>query len=228
MVIVQECCGGQDLAPLPPRDQRHLWLRYQVVGYIEEIVYDFDQRLETIFSRQLGGVRRSKTWRQFILALGLHTPEEIADDGFGTYWLGTQRVIPNKRDLSDYWVEISSIRDFFRGAPFYTYIRDPVWRMCLDLIHHFWEGHAEGRNNNARLSGGNFIRHLAHHFGLVSDDGLRGLFVVTRKISLIDIGELVKLNICGEIGDDWAWADLAPIQAPRLSPPPPAAGRTMP
>ncbi|GKC53185.1 hypothetical protein Tco_1075930, partial [Tanacetum coccineum] len=37
------------------------------------------------------------------------------------------------------------------------------------------------------------------------DDGLRGLSVVTRELPLIDMGELVKLNICMEIGDDWAW-----------------------
>ncbi|GJY03408.1 hypothetical protein Tco_0369348 [Tanacetum coccineum] len=49
MVIVQECCEGQDMAPLPPCDQRHLWLCYQVAGYTEEIVHDFEQRLETIF-----------------------------------------------------------------------------------------------------------------------------------------------------------------------------------
>ncbi|GJV60874.1 hypothetical protein Tco_1466974 [Tanacetum coccineum] len=86
----------EDMAPLPTRDQRHLWLRNQVEGYNEEIVHDFEQRLETIFGRigdemgleaddtlcfQLGGVRRSMTWRQFILALGLHTAEEMAEDG---------------------------------------------------------------------------------------------------------------------------------------------------
>nr|GEU55831.1 hypothetical protein [Tanacetum cinerariifolium] len=63
----------------------------------------------------------------------------------------------------------------------------------------------EGRKNSAKLSGGHFVGRLAHHFGLVSDDGLRGLSVVTHEISLIDMGELVKLNICREIRDDWAW-----------------------
>ncbi|GKA56160.1 hypothetical protein Tco_0755232 [Tanacetum coccineum] len=32
---------------------------------------------------QLGCARRSMTWRKFILALGLHTVEEMAEDGFG-------------------------------------------------------------------------------------------------------------------------------------------------
>ncbi|GKF97393.1 hypothetical protein Tco_0293214 [Tanacetum coccineum] len=51
---------------------------------------------------QLGGARHSMTWRQFVLALGLHTTEEIAEDGFEAYWLGSERVIPDKGDLSDY------------------------------------------------------------------------------------------------------------------------------
>ncbi|GKD50781.1 hypothetical protein Tco_1279757 [Tanacetum coccineum] len=70
--------------------------------------------------------------------------------------------------------------------------------------------HAEGRKSGARLSGGHFIRRLAHHFGLVSDDGLRGLSVVARELPLIDMGELVKLNICIEIRNDWAWVAPGP------------------
>ncbi|GJV46099.1 hypothetical protein Tco_1430635 [Tanacetum coccineum] len=363
----------QHMAPLPPRDQRHLWLRYQVEGYTKEIVHDFEDRLETIFGRQvnrvhvldfevltpemrqdlaerlrmvytgddgqeifvshawrrlfkiraplvhefileffstcrvgnemgldaantlcfqLGGARRSMTWRQFILVLGLHTTEEMVEDGFEAYWLGSERVIPDKGDLSDYWIEISSDRDFLRVAPSYTYIKDLVRRLCYRLISCSISGrgqapekvtstdlfylrsidrgaanvlyllaqylfrNAEGRKSGARLSGGHFIGRLAHHFGLVSDDGLRGLSVVTRELTLIDMGELVKINICMEVGDDWAWvaqgakrqpvvaaaaigcaedvldvyegaqAVPAPIDAP--PPLPPATGRTMP
>ncbi|GKC03342.1 hypothetical protein Tco_0994952 [Tanacetum coccineum] len=157
--------------------------RYQVEGYTEDIVYDFEQRLDTIFSRQvnrvyvldfvrliaemrgtladrlrmvytgdegrdlftthawrrlfeirgplirefileffstcrmsdtemglyvadtlcfqLGGARRRMTWTQFILALGLHTAKEMAEDGFEAYWLGSTRAILDKRDLKD-------------------------------------------------------------------------------------------------------------------------------
>ncbi|GJT51370.1 retrovirus-related pol polyprotein from transposon TNT 1-94 [Tanacetum coccineum] len=303
------------MAPLSPCDQRHLWLRFQVVGYTEEIVHDFEQRLETIFKRQmmsrrigdemgldvagtlcfhLGGARRSMPWRQFILALGLHTAEEMAEDGFRAYWLGSERVIPDKGDLNHYWVEISYSRDFLRGAPCYTYIIDPVRRLCHRLISYNISGmghapkkvnatnlfylcsmdrgaanvlylvaqylfrHIEGRKSGTRLSRGHFIGRLAHHFGLVSDDGLRGLSVVARNLPLIDIGELVKLNICMEIRDNWAWValgperqpdaaagalgaiedapavdegsqvDPTPVQVPQPPPPPPAAGRTMP
>ncbi|GKB02643.1 hypothetical protein Tco_0830732 [Tanacetum coccineum] len=99
------------MAPLPPRDQRHLWLHYQVVGYTEEIVHDFEQRLKMIFGRQVNRVhildfegltldmRHDLAERmrmvytrddrqEFILALGLHTAEEMAEDIFGAYWLG--------------------------------------------------------------------------------------------------------------------------------------------
>ncbi|GKB31039.1 hypothetical protein Tco_0870440 [Tanacetum coccineum] len=189
------------MTPLTPREQRHPWLRYQVEGYIEDIVHNFEQRLETIFGRSvnrvhvldfvglteemrqtladrlrmvytrdegqelflshawrrlfeirgplLGGARRMMTWRQFILALGLHTTEEMAEDGF--------------------------------------------------------EAHVEGRKSGARLFEGHFIRRLAAHFGLVSDEGLRGLSVITCELPMIDLHEIVRLNICVRLGDTWAW-----------------------
>ncbi|GJU61880.1 hypothetical protein Tco_1243715 [Tanacetum coccineum] len=121
------------MAPLPPKDQRHLWLRYQVEGYTEDIVHNYEERLEMIFGRsvnqelftshawrilfeireplvrefileflstcrmsdtemgldvadtlcfQLRGARCRMAWRQFIMDLGLHTAEEMAEDGF--------------------------------------------------------------------------------------------------------------------------------------------------
>ncbi|GKD20688.1 hypothetical protein Tco_1222391 [Tanacetum coccineum] len=256
-------------------------------GLTPDMRQDLTKRL-----RMLGGVRRSMTWRQFILALGLHTTEEIGEGGFEAYWLGSERVILDKGDLSGYWIEISSDSDFLRSAPSYTYIRDPVRRLCHRLIScsisrrghapemvtatnifylsgmdrgaanvpyllaQYLFRHSEGRKSGAKLLGGHFIRRLAHHFGLVSDDGLRGLSIVTLELPFINMGELVKLNICIEVGDDWAWVALgakrqpvaaaatlegaedapdidegaqavpAPIHAP--PPPPLAACRTMP
>ncbi|GKE32240.1 hypothetical protein Tco_1451562, partial [Tanacetum coccineum] len=274
------------MAPLPPRNHRHLWLCYQEAfvshalrglfriraPLVQEFIPEFfstcrigdDMGLDVAGTLcfQLGGARLSMTWRKFILALGLHTAEEIAEDGFGVYWLGSERVIPDKGDLSDYWVEISFGKGFLRGAPSYNYIKDPVRKLCYMLISYriYGRGQAleKGRKSGARLSGVHFIGRLAHHFSLVSNDGLRGLLVVARELPLIDMGKLVKLNICMEIGDDWAWvasrperqqvaaagapgaaedaptvdegaqADPTPVQAPQPPPPPPVAGRTMP
>ncbi|GJW58271.1 hypothetical protein Tco_0105002, partial [Tanacetum coccineum] len=203
------------MAPLPPRDQRHLWLRYQ----------DLAERMRMVYTR-----------------------DDEQEDEFEAYWLGSEILVPNKGDLSDYWVEISSGRDFLRGAPSYTYIKDLVRRLCHRLISYCISGrgqapekvidtdlfylcsmdrwvanvtyllaqylfrHAERRKSGARLSGGHFIRRIAHHFGLGSDDGLRGLSIVARELLLINMGELVKLKICIEIGDDWAWVALGPVR----------------
>ncbi|GKB52067.1 hypothetical protein Tco_0902820 [Tanacetum coccineum] len=250
-----------NMAPLPPRDQRHIWLRYQVEGYTEEIVHDFEQRLEIIFGRHVNRIHIldfkgltlklrqdlaerirmvytkddgkevfvSHAWRRLF---GIQAPlvHEFILEFFSTCRIGdemgldvastlcfqlggarpsmtlrSERLIPDKGDLSDYWVEFSSGMDFLRGAPPYTYIRDPY------LFMHF-----EGRKNGARLFGGYFIGRLAHHFGLVSDDGLRGLSVVARELPLIDIV------------DEGVQANPAPMQAPQQPPPPPATGRTMP
>ncbi|GKE03317.1 hypothetical protein Tco_1395335 [Tanacetum coccineum] len=72
----------------------------------------------------------------------LHTVEEMAKDRFGAYRLGS-RVIPNKGDLSDYWVKISSSMDFLRGSPSYTYIRDPVRKLCHRLISYSISGRGQ-------------------------------------------------------------------------------------
>ncbi|GKA67767.1 hypothetical protein Tco_0767684 [Tanacetum coccineum] len=48
-------------------------------------------------------------------------------------------------------------------------------------LAHYLFRHAEGRKSGARLSGGHFIGCLTAHFGLVSDQGLRGLSVVAPR-----------------------------------------------
>nr|GEV63072.1 hypothetical protein [Tanacetum cinerariifolium] len=285
------------MAPLPPRDQRHPWLKYQVEGYTEDIVHSYEQRLEMIFGRSVtqmhvldftglteglrqtlagrlrmiysclldmhGGdylrsghreARRMMTWRQFILALGLHTTKEMAEDEFQANWLGSERVILDKGDLRDYWIEISSDRDFLGPDPSNVFIRDHVRRLChkiiscsiynrgqapekvtdVDLFYlrimdrgtanisyllaQCLFRHAEGRKSRARLSWGYFIGRLATHFGLVSDQWLRGLSVVTHELLLINLHELGRLNICKRIGDAWAWAPQPSPPAPKTMP----------
>ncbi|GKB68232.1 hypothetical protein Tco_0929644 [Tanacetum coccineum] len=227
-----------------------------VAGYTEEIVHDFEQRLETTFGRQvnrvhilhfegltpkmrqdlaermrmvytrddgqeMGGARRSIMWRQFILAMGLHTTKEMAEDGFGVYWLGSERLIPDKGDRSGSEVvpKIDLLQHLWEGqAPEKVTATDLFYLRSMDqgeanvpyLLAQYLFRHAEGRKSGARLSGGHFIGHLAHHFGLVSDDRLRRLSVVARELPLIDMGELVKLNICIDLGDDWAWVAPGP------------------
>ncbi|GJU69283.1 hypothetical protein Tco_1255542 [Tanacetum coccineum] len=35
MVVIQECCRGQDMTPLPPHEQRHPFLRYEGFGVLD-------------------------------------------------------------------------------------------------------------------------------------------------------------------------------------------------
>ncbi|GKE08368.1 zinc finger, CCHC-type containing protein [Tanacetum coccineum] len=226
------------MAPLPHRNLRHPWLRYQIEEYTEDTVHDFERRLETIWDRsvnrvhildfegltpemrqdlavrlrmvytgkdgqqvfvshawrrmsdtemgldvadtlcfQLGCVRRRMIWTQFILALGLHTEQEMAQAGFGAYWTQSERIIPDKGDLRDYWIEISFDQDFLgsmdRGTANVPY-----------LFAQYLFRHAEGRKSGARLSRGYFIGRLADHFGLVSDEGLRVEVIETPMYNL--------------------------------------------
>nr|GEY30823.1 hypothetical protein [Tanacetum cinerariifolium] len=189
----------KDDMDLPPHDRRHLWLRYQVEGYAEEIVHDFEQRLKTIFSRQVNQVH--------IL------------DFEGLTLDMRQGQSPEKVTATDLFY----LRSMDRGAANLSY-----------LLAKYLFRHAEIRKNDARLFREHFIGLLSHHFGLVSDDGLRGLFVVTREIPLIDM-ERQQVAAAGApeatedalAVDEGAQADPAPVQAPQPPPPPLVAGRTV-
>ncbi|GJZ91595.1 hypothetical protein Tco_0663522 [Tanacetum coccineum] len=83
---------------------------------------------------QLGGVRHRMSWREFTLGMGLHNVKEIGLVGFSAYWAESARQIPDKGDLSAYWVGISSVVDFLGTTPSYTSIRDPMLLLCHRLI----------------------------------------------------------------------------------------------
>ncbi|GJX63137.1 hypothetical protein Tco_0296037 [Tanacetum coccineum] len=105
-------------------------------------------------------------------------------------------------------------------APSYVLIQDPMRRLCHRMIAYSisGRGHAKGRKSGARLSGGHFIRRLAMHFGLVNDEGLRGLQVVTREVLLIDLHELGSLNIYARYAKEVTPEIPAPAQAPPPAP----------
>ncbi|GJY32155.1 hypothetical protein Tco_0415650 [Tanacetum coccineum] len=83
------------------------------------------------------------SWRQFILALGLHMEEEMQMAGFGVYWAESAKQIPDKGDLRDYWMGISSTGDFLGTAPSYTLIRDLILRLCHRLIAYTVAGRSQ-------------------------------------------------------------------------------------
>nr|GEU56749.1 hypothetical protein [Tanacetum cinerariifolium] len=177
------------------------------------------RRLFEIRALLLGGARRRMTWREFILALGLHTTEEMVEVGLEVYWLGNARAIPDKGDPRDYWNQISSDRDFLGVTPSFTFIQDPARRLCHKLISYsisrkknvlyllaqYLFRHAEGRKNGSRMTRGYFIGRHVEHFGLVSDVVLMGLFVIACMLLVINLDKLIKLNIFVRLGDTLAW-----------------------
>ncbi|GJS68917.1 hypothetical protein Tco_0683482 [Tanacetum coccineum] len=187
---------------------------------------------------QLRGARRMMTWRQFILALGLHTKEEMVEAGFGAYWQGSERVIPDKRDLRDYWMEISSDKDFLGPTPSYVFIRDPVRRLCHRMIACSISGRGQapekvisvdlfylrsmdrGTANVPYLLAQYLFRHAKGRKKRASL--YRGHFIgrlVTHLDWLATAGAPKAANDA-PAADEGAQADPTPMQAPQ--PPPPA------
>ncbi|GKC94377.1 hypothetical protein Tco_1159819 [Tanacetum coccineum] len=181
-----------------------------------EDVLDLDTTRALQF--QLGGVRRRMSWREFILALVLHTTEEMQTAGFGLYWVKSVRQIPDKRDLSAYWIRISSMGDFL-GTPSYTLIRDPILRLCHKLIACSIAGRSQAPKK-VTVTDLFYLRGM--HVGLINIPYqlaryLR-LFVSGRKkgamisggLPVIDMAKLVRLQICIDLDDTWSWVAPGP------------------
>ncbi|GJZ59817.1 hypothetical protein Tco_0615633, partial [Tanacetum coccineum] len=94
---------------------RELILKFHSTLRFGEVLLDLEA-LGTI-QFQLGGARRRLSWREFILALGLHTGEEIESLSFARYWSESERMIPGKGDLHNYWRDISIDGDFLGHPP---------------------------------------------------------------------------------------------------------------
>ncbi|GKE21480.1 hypothetical protein Tco_1432992, partial [Tanacetum coccineum] len=62
----------------------------------------------------------------------------------------------------------------------------------------------------AMIFGGQFVARLAEHFGLLTEERLQGLTVIVRDLTAIDMAELVRLQICIELDDTWAWVPVGP------------------
>ncbi|GKD23166.1 hypothetical protein Tco_1224869 [Tanacetum coccineum] len=214
---------------LPPCDQRHQYLRREVHRVL---VFDFgglpDLMAEGLSARMLMEHRDAQ---------GAESERQILDKG----------------DLRDYWIGISSARDFLVTAPSYTSIRNLILRLCHRLIVCSIAGRSQapenvtmtdlfylrgmdvssvnvpyllatylrlfaaGRKSRALISGGQFVARLTEHFGLLTEERLGGLTVITFALPVIDMDELMRLQICVEIDDTWAWVALGPERQPDVT-----------
>ncbi|GKE26172.1 hypothetical protein Tco_1441556, partial [Tanacetum coccineum] len=121
--------------------------------YTDADIVDFETRLAMIYRREVHRVQvfyfrglpdlmaEGLSARMLMehrdaqgVTLGLHTVEEMESVGFGAYWAESARHIPDKGDLRDYWIGVSSAGDFLGTALSYTSIRDSILRLCHRLI----------------------------------------------------------------------------------------------
>ncbi|GJV59142.1 hypothetical protein Tco_1465242 [Tanacetum coccineum] len=73
--------------------------------------------------------------------LDLDSPDGVP--GFSRYWSESERMIPGKGDLRDYWRSISTDGDFLGPPPSYTLIRDPVLRLYHKMMAHSIAGSSQ-------------------------------------------------------------------------------------
>ncbi|GJR54305.1 hypothetical protein Tco_1404826 [Tanacetum coccineum] len=199
-------------------------IEHREIREFREAILDLDTPRALQF--QLGGARRRMSWRVFILALGLYTAEEMQTVGFGAYWAESARQIPDKGDLRDYWIGISSAGDFLGIASSQANekvtVTDLFYLRGMDvdsvnvpyLLARYLRLFAAGRKSGAHISGGQFVARLAEHFGLLTVEILQGLIVIAPTLLVIDMAELVRLQICVEIDGTWAWVALGPERQP--------------
>ncbi|GKE00050.1 hypothetical protein Tco_1388033 [Tanacetum coccineum] len=163
------------------------------------------------------------SWRRIILALGLHTAEEMAIDGFGDYWTDNLREIASKADLRDYCIS-------GRGqAPEKVTATDLFYLKSIDegtvvnipyLLAQYLFRHAEGRKQGARMSSGYFVARLAEHFGLITEESLRGLIVVAPGLERHQVIATKAAQADQKIPNEGVQADPIPVQAPSAAPAP--------
>ncbi|GJY71031.1 hypothetical protein Tco_0474734 [Tanacetum coccineum] len=169
-----------DLA-LPPRDQRHEWLRFDAQWYTEEGKQKFETRLAKIYYRKIhrvhvldfarlgeineGDAELDMTER-YSGTIG-QREEDMQTKGFRAYWEAGLRRITTKAYLVDYWTRIAF--------------------MSMD------EGTV-----------------LGIHFGVITEQSLQTLTVKVRDLPTIDPEELIKLRICERVLDTVSWVVEVP------------------
>ncbi|GJW15467.1 hypothetical protein Tco_0019600 [Tanacetum coccineum] len=230
---------------LPPHDQRHQYLRYEGLQYTDADILDFESRLTKIYKRE---VHRLQVFNfgglPDLMAEGLSARMHMEHRDAQGVSLFTSQVWRRLFDIRGPLIRISSARDFLGTTPSYTAIRDPILRLCHSLIACSIAGRSQAPEKVTvtdlfYLRGMDFgsvndhylLARLAEHFGLLTVEILQGLMVIAPELPIIDMAELVKLQICMEVDDTWAWVAIGPERQPDVAAPPPpplAAAKTMP
>ncbi|GKA40000.1 hypothetical protein Tco_0732593 [Tanacetum coccineum] len=165
--------------------------------------------------RRLFDTRGPLVWElilEFILALGLHTEEEMESPSFARYWSESERMITGKGDLHDYWRDILTDGDFLGPTPSYILIRDPVLRLCHRMMAHSIARRSQAPEKvtvtDLFYLRGLDVGSVNIPYLLLTAEILGGLMVVAPELQMIDMAELVRLQICVHHDDTWAWVAI--------------------
>ncbi|GJZ71405.1 hypothetical protein Tco_0635256 [Tanacetum coccineum] len=150
--------SSKDMAPLPLRDQRYHFLRYQGLecsdadGMLELMKDGLFARMVIEHRHDVGVVVfASRAWGRLFDTRGPLVRELILEFTldlvrYCLIWMPlieSERMIPGKGDLHDYWRGISTDGDFLGPPPSYTLIRDLVLRLCLRMMTHSIAGRSQ-------------------------------------------------------------------------------------
>ncbi|GJT53683.1 hypothetical protein Tco_0988737 [Tanacetum coccineum] len=217
-----------NMAPLPLPEQRHLFLRYQGLDYTDEDIADFEERLERIYGHEM-----DRAWGRLFDTRGPLVRELILEF-FSTLRFGeseSERMIPGKGDLHDYWRDISTHGDFLGPPPSYFDQRSGLDVRSVNipyLLARYLRRFATRRKSGAHISGGQFVARLAEHFGLLTAEILGGL-TFDDTWARVAMGLERQPNVAASalvvaedasVVDEGDQAIPAPMQAPQQPPPP--------
>ncbi|GKE83987.1 hypothetical protein Tco_1557729, partial [Tanacetum coccineum] len=167
-----------------------------------EGVLDLD--ISNTFQFQLGGIRRQ------------------------AYWAHSLKVIASKADLANYWVRISFGGDFLGPAPSYTFIREPLRRLCHRLIT-FTISRRGQTPENVTTTDLFFLKSMdegtviGRHFGVITEQTLQTLTVEVlgpQRQQVRAAGGASQVDPeapqDADVGQEGVQANPAPKQAPQM------------
>ncbi|GJR19068.1 hypothetical protein Tco_0967595 [Tanacetum coccineum] len=201
---------------LPPRDQRHEWLRFDIQGYPKEEKQEFETRLANIYYRKIHQIEvldfdRGVDGEDLFMSsirkelLGICGP--LARE----FQLGGLRRQLDMRQL----ISVMGLHteEEMQTEGFRAYWEAGLRRIVTkaDLVD-YWariasdcdflgpppsyeplRRYAWGRREGGQMSGGHFIAQLGIHFGVITEQSLQGLTV--KSVGLLRVRQGSKLEL---------------------------------
>nr|GEU43449.1 hypothetical protein [Tanacetum cinerariifolium] len=184
--------------------QRHRYLSYEGLQYTDADIADFEESLGRIYNREIHQ-RIISTDRDFLGPPSytlIRGPVLRLCHRMMAHSIASRSQAPEKVTVTDLF--------YLRGLDVGS-VNIPY------LLARYLRRFAAGRKSGDLISGGQFVARLVEHFGLLTEERLQGLTMIMRELPIIDMAELVRLQICIEIDDTWAWVALRPERQPDVA-----------